>query len=76
LYTQYGWRGLFCALAFAVPDVSLVVHVVSRRAGAVVYNLAHSYVPGVGFAALGCNTPGVPKSLSLRDRPGITFKRR
>jgi hypothetical protein len=58
LYAQYGQGWLLFALAFAVPDLALVVHAVSRRAGAVVYNLAHSYVLGVGFAALGFNSSG------------------
>jgi hypothetical protein len=58
LYAQSGQGWLLFALAFAVPDLSLVVHAVSRRAGAVVYNLAHSYVLGVGLGALGFTSSG------------------
>ena len=39
-------------LFFAVPDFSLLSGVVSRYAAAAVYNVAHSYVLGVGLAVV------------------------
>lgn len=56
LYAQYGAGWLLFVLFFAVPDLSLVTGVVSRHAAAVVYNVAHSYVLGVGLAAVGVYT--------------------
>jgi uncharacterized protein DUF4260 len=53
LYAQYGRGWLLFALFFVLPDLSLAVHVVSRRVGAIVYNLTHSYVVGVGLTAMG-----------------------
>jgi Domain of unknown function (DUF4260) len=56
LYAQYGRGWLLFVLFFALPDLSLGVHVVSRRVGNVIYNLAHSYVVGVGLTAIALYT--------------------
>ena len=56
LYAQYGAGWLLFALFFAVPDLSLFIGVVNRYAAAAVYNVAHSYVVGVGLALVGVYT--------------------
>ena len=56
LYGHYGAGWLLFALFFAVPDLSLLTGVVSRYAAAAVYNVAHSYVVGVGLALVGFYT--------------------
>ena len=53
LYAQYGAGWLLFVLLFAIPDLSLLTGVVSRDAAAAVYNVAHSYVLGVGLAVVG-----------------------
>src|SRR5688500_7864510 len=52
LYAQYGAGWLPFVLLFAIPDLSLLTGVVSRDAAAAVYNVAHSYVLGVGLQSL------------------------
>jgi Domain of unknown function (DUF4260) len=58
LYAQYGRGWLLFTLFFVLPDLSLGVYVVSRRVGAIVYNLTHSYVVGVGLTAIGFASSG------------------
>jgi hypothetical protein len=56
LYAQYGAGWLLFLLLFAVPDLSLLTGLVSRSAAAAAYNVAHSYVLGVGLALVGFYT--------------------
>lgn len=60
LYAQLGhsW-GLFAAL-FLVPDVSFAGYLAGARVGAVVYNLAHSYVGPLLLGVAALATEGSP----------------
>ncbi|MDU3890535.1 MAG: DUF4260 family protein, partial [Serratia liquefaciens] len=39
---HYSW-GLFAA-CFLIPDISFLAYVLGKKAGAIGYNLAHSYI--------------------------------
>jgi hypothetical protein len=56
LYAQQRRGWLLFVLLFAIPDLSLLTGVVSRYAAAAAYNVAHSYVLGVGLALVGFYT--------------------
>jgi hypothetical protein len=52
-----GWR-LF-AILFLVPDLSMLSYLAGSRAGAIVYNAAHSYV--LPLVLLGASLSGYPE---------------
>jgi hypothetical protein len=56
LYAQERGGWLLFVLLFAIPDLSLLTGVLSRYAAAAAYNVAHSYVLGVGLALVGFYT--------------------
>jgi hypothetical protein len=56
LYARQERSWLVFVLAFVIPDVSLVANVLSRRVGAAVYNVAHSYVFALGVGLVGLYT--------------------
>jgi Domain of unknown function (DUF4260) len=58
LYAQYGGGWLLFTVLFLVPDLSLMAHILSPRAGAAAYNVAHSFVVGVGLLVISLDTPG------------------
>ncbi|WP_261284420.1 DUF4260 domain-containing protein [Serratia proteamaculans] len=55
---HYGW-GLFAA-CFLIPDISFLAYVLGKKAGAIGYNIAHSYIgPALcGLAFMGFQQPG------------------
>ena len=59
LFWLGGYSWLLFGLLFFVPDLSLAGYLAGSRAGAVIYNLAHSYVGPLVAAAM----------LQLADRP-------
>jgi hypothetical protein len=61
-WSQHGWG--FYALLFLAPDLSLLGYLAGARAGAIVYNIPHTYIgPAVlgaaGLLWLGPTTLGV-----------------
>jgi Domain of unknown function (DUF4260) len=44
LYAVWGGSWWIYAILFLVPDLSFAVYLVGPRAGAIVYNIAHSYM--------------------------------
>lgn len=50
LYAQHGRGWLLFLLLFLAPDLSLGGYLADSRAGAAIYNIAHSYVLPVGIA--------------------------
>ena len=52
LYREIGEPWLRFAILFLVPDLSLLGYLGGKRAGAVAYNVAHTYaIPALAFAA-------------------------
>jgi hypothetical protein len=63
----YGtWDGSWCvfALLFLAPDLSFLAYLAGPRAGALVYNAAHSYMAPVALMTLGFGFAG-PLTLSI-----------
>ena len=60
LYRQGGHSWLLFALLFLAPDLSFAAYLAGPRAGAAVYNLAHSYVGPAIAAALALLTGRPP----------------
>jgi hypothetical protein len=52
LYAQAGGSWLAFLLLFLVPDVSFAGYLAGPRVGAVVYNVAHSYVGPLALVAI------------------------
>lgn len=52
LYATYGQSWLLFAILFFVPDVSIVGYLANARIGAILYNVAHTYVLSVGVAGI------------------------
>ena len=52
-YFGLGGNGWLFALLFFAPDLSFLGYLAGRKAGAVVYNIAHSYVLSAVLGALG-----------------------
>jgi hypothetical protein len=76
LYAQQGRGWLLFVILFLIPDVSLIANVASRHLAAVVYNVAHSYVLGVGLAVVGLHTADdVWLALGLAWNAHISFDR-
>ena len=74
LYHQGGHSWILYALLFLVPDLSLLSYLAGPRAGAIVYNLAHSYAaPAV--AALLAVLAGSPPAAALIWAAHIGFDR-
>jgi hypothetical protein len=73
----YQWGGhswLLFALLFLLPDVSLAGYLAGPRAGAMLYNSAHSYV-GPVIAALVAATTGRPAVVATIWAAHIGFDR-
>ncbi|MES5487571.1 DUF4260 domain-containing protein [Bradyrhizobium sp. INPA03-11B] len=62
----YKWEGswLVYVLLFLVPDLSFAAYLISPRAGAIVYNAAHTYLAPVALMTLGFAGEG-PLVLSI-----------
>jgi hypothetical protein len=58
LYEHYGAGWLQFVLLFLIPDLSLMAFIVSPRAGAAAYNVAHSFVLGIALTVISLDTPG------------------
>jgi Domain of unknown function (DUF4260) len=52
-YTALGYSWGFFASCFFLPDLSILAYLVSRRFGAVAYNLAHFYLWPILFGVIG-----------------------
>jgi hypothetical protein len=74
LYARGGHSWLTFAVLFLAPDLSLAAYLGGARAGAVGYNLAHSYVGPVLAAALAVLT-GRPPVVALLWAAHIGFDR-
>jgi hypothetical protein len=53
LYGQYGRSWWLFAVLFLVPDLTIPIYFVNRRAGAAAYNLVHIYVWPAGLGCIG-----------------------
>jgi hypothetical protein len=53
LYAHAGFSWPVFALCFLAPDLAMLGYLAGPRAGAALYNLAHSYVPALTLAAAG-----------------------
>jgi hypothetical protein len=74
LYARGGHSWLLFAALFLAPDLSLGAYVGGPRAGAVGYNLAHSYVGPIVAAALALAT-GRPPVVALLWAAHVGFDR-
>lgn len=52
-YARFGGEWSFFALSFLLPDLALLAYLAGPRAGAAVYNAAHSLVVPVALLGLG-----------------------
>lgn len=52
-YAQFGAGWAWFALLFLLPDLSFFAYLAGPRAGAAVYNAAHSYAGPLGLLAVG-----------------------
>ncbi|MBS0453244.1 MAG: DUF4260 domain-containing protein [Proteobacteria bacterium] len=59
-YARFGGEWSFFALTFLLPDLALLAYLAGPRAGAVVYNAAHSLVVPAVLLALGLATDLAP----------------
>lgn len=74
LYARGGHSWMLLGLLFLAPDLSFVAYLAGPRAGAVAYNLAHSYVGPCVAAALALTT-GRPAVVALIWAAHIGFDR-
>jgi hypothetical protein len=64
LYAIWGGSWWIYALLFLVPDVSFAAYLAGPRAGAFIYNAAHSYMAPMALMTTGFGT-GSPLTLSI-----------
>ena len=64
LYAIWGGSWWIFALLFLVPDLSFIAYLAGAKAGAIVYNAAHSYMLPVALMTLGFAFPE-PWTLSI-----------
>ena len=64
LYAIWGGSWWIFALLFLVPDLSFIAYLADAKAGAIVYNAAHSYMLPVALMTLGFAFPE-PLTLSI-----------
>ena len=74
LYAEADYSWILFAVLFFVPDVSFAGYLAGPRAGAVVYNAAHSYVGPIALA-LGSIATGRTAELALIWAAHIGFDR-
>jgi hypothetical protein len=66
LYRQSHGSWLLFALLFLVPDLFMFGYLLSKKTGAILYNLAHTYaLPLLWLAAIWTNGPILYRSLGL-----------
>ncbi len=53
LYAVWGGSWLLFAILFLAPDLSFIAYLVDARAGAAVYNAAHSYMAPMALMTVG-----------------------
>ena len=53
LYAHAGFSWPIFALGFLAPDLAMLAYLAGPRTGAVVYNLAHTYVLAIGLTLAG-----------------------
>jgi len=74
-YARYPGGWLLFVLLFLTPDLSLLVYLAGPRAGAIVYNLAHSYTLPLGVLLMGISRGSVFVQLALIWTAHISFDR-
>jgi Domain of unknown function (DUF4260) len=74
-YTRYPGGWLLFVLLFLTPDLSLLLYLAGPRAGAIVYNLAHSYTLPLGVLLMGISRGSVFVQLGLIWTAHISFDR-
>jgi hypothetical protein len=52
-YAQAGFSWPVAALFFLAPDLAMLAYLAGPRAGAIAYNLAHTYAPPLAFTLAG-----------------------
>lgn len=60
LYQELGVAWWVFAVGFLAPDLSLVAYLASARVGAMIYNVAHSYLGGAAVFGVGLLLENVP----------------
>jgi uncharacterized protein DUF4260 len=75
LYARYPGGWLLFALLFLTPDLSLLAFVAGPRAGAIVYNMMHSYTLPLGVLLMSIGRGSVFVQLPLIWTAHISFDR-